>query len=255
MFFLKKVVTYFLLLPPGNAILILTLLSLYLLKKKLRAAGLTLLLTAAVLYLLSTEAVARTLIKPLEDRYSPPPREELLSCGALVVLGGGVKPGAPFLELKNDLYEGAFKRATAAVKLYLQRPRPVVVSGYSVSDRVSEAKVLKDYLVYMGVDPSLVYAEGKSRDTHENALFVKEVLKKLGVRNFCLITSAYHMERALLLFRKVGLDKERVVPVPVDYKASRSPLTVYKFLPTAYWLRVSSLALKEYFGLLFYSLF
>jgi len=75
--------------------------------------------------------------------------------------------------------------------------------------------------------------------------------KKL-YRSAKLTCSAYHMPRSVYLFQKAGFEKGSIVPVPVDYKASHSVFTFYKLLPTSYWLNVSSKALKEYFGLLYY---
>jgi len=252
MFYPKKLITYFVLLPPGNVVLFLTLLGMFLLiKKHKRVAKLTL-LAAVVLYLISTEVVATLLITPLEGRYHPPPREVRDKCEVIAVLGGGIKIGAPFLDTKNDLNEDAFKRVVGAYKLYTEKPRPIAVSGYSVSDSHSEAAVMKEVLVYLGVKPSDIITEGKSRDTYENALFLREKLG--GNKTLCLVTSAYHMERALYLFTLAGFERKNIVPVPVDYKASHSPFTWYKLLPTPYWLNISAKALREYFGLLYYYL-
>ncbi len=254
MFFLKKVITYLLLLPPGNVAVFLLLLGLYLLRRTSKGAGYLLLLAGGFLYLLSTEPVAKALVKPLESPYRHPDKGKLLSCDAIVVLGGGIKPGAPFLELKNDLDEDPFKRATAAYKLYQLKSRPIIASGYSVKDRLPEAAVMKTYLSYLGVPPKDIHTDDKSRDTYENALFVRKIVERLDLKKVCLITSAYHMERSLFLFRKAGFKEENLVPVAVDFKTSDSTFTVYKLLPTAYWLEVSSKALKEYLGLLFYKL-
>ena len=191
------------------------------------------------------------MISPLEGKFQPPPKEVRSKCEVIAVLGGGVKIDAPFLDLKNDLNEDAFKRVMGAYKLYKEKRRPIAVSGYSVKDRISEAKVMKDMLVYFGVNPNDIIPEGKSRDTYENALYLKRLV---GNKTLCLITSAYHMERSLYLFSKVGFDLKKVIPVPVDYKASHSPFTWYQLLPTPYWLNVSSKALHEYFGMLYYLL-
>jgi len=251
MFSLKKLLTYWVLLPPGNVILFLTLLGVFLRFKRSKWLGNITLTLAGILYLLSIQPVASLLITPLEEKFQPPPKEVRDKCEVIAVLGGGVKVNAPFLDLKNDLNEDAFKRVMAAYKLYKEKRRPIAVSGYSVKDKISEAEIMKNTLVYFGVNPNDIIPEGKSRDTYENALYLKQLL---GNKTLCLITSAYHMERAIYLFSKVGFDLKRVIPVPVDYKASHSPFTWYQLLPTPYWLNVSSKALHEYFGLLYYLL-
>jgi uncharacterized SAM-binding protein YcdF (DUF218 family) len=249
MFFLKKVVSYFILLPPGNIVLFLLLLGFYLLKKGLKKTGYLTLAVAFALYFLSTEVGANWVISPLEEAFKVPPKEVRDSCPYLVVLGGGIKRGAPFLDLKNDLNEDAFKRAVGAYLLYKEKPRKIITSGYSVRELYPEGEVMKDLLVTLGVEAKDVLTENRSRDTFENALFVA---KMVGNRRVCLITSAYHMKRAVYLFSQAGV--KNLIPIPVDFKRSHSPFTVYKLLPTPYWLNISSKALKEYFGLFYYSL-
>jgi uncharacterized SAM-binding protein YcdF (DUF218 family) len=105
----------------------------------------------------------------------------------------------------------------------------------------------------MGVPERFLIEENASADTLQNALFTAKVIKEKGFRKVCLITSAYHLPRAVMLFNRAGV--KNLVPVPVGFKSSSiRPLTVYKLLPTPYWFRVSALALHEYFGLVYYGL-
>jgi len=250
MFFLKKVITYFVLLPPGNAILLLTLVG-FIVRKTHPKVSKILFTAAGVLYLLSIQPVANLLIKPLEGEFKVPPPEERNKCQALVVLGGGIKLNAPFLDLKNYPAEDTFIRTVAAYRLYGEKPRPIVVSGYSVREQFPEAEVMKNLLTYLGVPPKDVIPEGKSRDTLENARYTLKVLERLKVNTFCLITSAYHMGRAYYLFKTLGGDRFKIIPVPVDFKASSYRWNLYLLLPTSYWLNISSKALKEYFGIVY----
>jgi uncharacterized SAM-binding protein YcdF (DUF218 family) len=253
MFLLKKLITYFVLLPPGNIATFLVLLSFYLFLKRLRKTALLTLLFGFAVYLLSIQPVASSLMKPLEHKYKVPPSAELNSCDALVVLGGGIKRGAPFLNLPDSPMEDAQIRLDAALKLFFEKPRPIIVSGYSKNERYSEAKVMAAYLRYMGVPKKFLIEENASADTLQNALFTAKVIKEKGFRKVCLITSAYHLPRAVMLFNRAGV--KNLVPVPADFKGSSIiSLTVYKFIPTPYWFRVSALALHEYFGLTFYLL-
>jgi uncharacterized SAM-binding protein YcdF (DUF218 family) len=250
MFFLKKLITYFVLLPPGNVILFLILLGLFLKKKHPKVSKLTLTI-AGLLYLLSIQPVANLLTKPLEESFKVPPLGERNKCQALVVLGGEIKLNTPFLDLKNSLREDSFIRTTAAYKLYEEKPRPIIVSGYSVGDQFPEAEVMKNYLTYLGVKPDDVIPEGKSRDTLENVKYSLKILRERNIYTFCLITSAYHMRRSYYIFSKLGKGKFEIIPVPVDFKASSYKWNVYVLLPTSYWLNVSSKVLKEYFGIVY----
>ena len=75
----------------------------------------------------------------------------------------------------------------------------------------------------MGVAPERLILESKSRDTYENAEFLKAELERLGDlgpgKRWVLITSAFHMPRAMGAFRKAGLDLEAW---PVDYRTRGS---------------------------------
>jgi uncharacterized SAM-binding protein YcdF (DUF218 family) len=60
------------------------------------------------------------------------------------------------------------------------------------------------------------------------------------------------MPRSVMLFNRAGV--KNLIPVPVGFKSSSlTPLTIYKLFPTYYWLRDSAIALREYFGLIYYS--
>jgi len=251
MFFLKKFITYWVLLPPGNLVLFLAFLALYLRFIKRKWVSRLTFAVAVLLYLLSIKPIAVSLIYPLEHQYKVPPPAVRDECDAVVVLGGGVKPGAPFLDLKNDLMEDTFKRTVGGLHLYLEKHRPIITSGYSSEDKKSEAQIMADFLNYFGIPRSFLITEDKSRDTYENALFTARIVKEKGFNKICLVTSAYHMPRAVMLFHRAGI--ENIIPVPVDFKSEDiTPLTVYSFFPTSYWLDISAKALHEYFGLLFY---
>jgi len=66
-----------------------------------------------------------------------------------------------------------------------------------------------------------------------------------------LITSAYHMPRAIKTFQKAGLSP---IALPTDYQYENF-YTILSFLPQAENLKKSNLAFHEYFGILFYRLF
>jgi uncharacterized SAM-binding protein YcdF (DUF218 family) len=85
----------------------------------------------------------------------------------------------------------------------------VVISGGG-PERASIAEVMRDFLECLGVPPSAIQVETRSRSTRENALYVKELLAGVPGRKV-LLTSDYHMFRAHRAFRKVGLE---VLPRP-----------------------------------------
>lgn len=83
-------------------------------------------------------------------------------------------------------------------------------SGYLRYDEFSEAKIILDYLIEIGVDTTAITGEFTSRTTYENALNTVEILKqKYSLEelqnNVIVITSAIHMRRSVACFQKLGL--------------------------------------------------
>ncbi|WP_158281273.1 YdcF family protein [Dyadobacter jejuensis] len=78
-----------------------------------------------------------------------------------------------------------------------------------------EGRQVKELLVKWGVEPSDILLEEKARNTRENALYTKALLDNFFPnQSYVLITSAFHMPRAMACFKKVGL---QVDPFPADY--------------------------------------
>lgn len=70
-----------------------------------------------------------------------------------------------------------------------------------------EGTYVKKYLNAIGIADSSLVVENNSRNTYENAVFTKKLLDSLNVKgHFLLVTSAYHMPRAMAVFKKAGFD-------------------------------------------------
>jgi uncharacterized SAM-binding protein YcdF (DUF218 family) len=88
--------------------------------------------------------------------------------------------------------------------------------------------------------------ENKSLNTEQNAQFTKKVMKLKRLDHPILVTSAFHMERAVLNFTRLGI---KVLPYPTDFQTNQN-ISIYlsKFVPDD--LKNIRLALKEYLGTL-----
>jgi uncharacterized SAM-binding protein YcdF (DUF218 family) len=147
-------------------------------------------------------------------------------------------------------------RALQAVRLYRAgRVHFILISAGNLSwhqARVPEAQHIAYLLKEWGVPNDALIIEGQSRNTYENALRSKPIWDARGFRSGLLVTSAFHMPRALAVFRHVGFAVE---PAAADFHGGPvlegGPLA---FLPDAAALAASSLALKEWLGLLVYRL-
>jgi uncharacterized SAM-binding protein YcdF (DUF218 family)/glycosyltransferase involved in cell wall biosynthesis len=134
---------------------------------------------------------------------SAPPQ----AADAIVVFAGGVgesgKAGGGFQE-----------RVTQAVELYRagHAPRLIFSSGYVFTLR--EAEVMKAVAVDNGVPATAIVLEERAANTYENVAFTRQILAEHGWRRVLLVSSPYHMRRAMLTWRRQGPDIE-VVPTPV----------------------------------------
>mgnify|MGYP006175794151 CR=1 FL=1 len=96
----------------------------------------------------------------------------------------------------------------------------------------------------MGVPENAMLLEGSSRTTFENALRTRELLGE-GARNIALVTSAFHMGRAVLWFEKAGFT---VYPVRTDIRVLHESRAFWEWLPKPQALDESTIAIKEYLG-------
>ncbi len=235
-FFLKKLISYFIL-PPGIFIVIFLIFYLFSRRKFLKKLAL---FSAIALYLISIEPFKDLLYIPLEKPYKIPenPRGD-----AIVVLGGGVYNS-------GRLKASSFKRLITGFILHKRTGLPIILSGGAAISVIPEAKIMKELLKTFGVDEDYIYAEVNSRDTGENAKYVKKVCEKIGCETIILVTSGFHMRRAEALFKKEGF---KVVPYPTDLKFE-GRYNVYSFFPKYSVFYDSAIAIREYIGLLFYKL-
>jgi uncharacterized SAM-binding protein YcdF (DUF218 family) len=248
MFLLKKLMPL-LILPPGLFILLLLLSGIWMLLRKVKFGILNLLL-AALFYGMSISPVANNLIGGLENYY-PLPGE--IHGDVLVLLGGGVNTGVP--DFSGTSFPGGemLARMVTAIRIHRVTGMAIIVSGgRPLECGDPEAPVVKRVLMDLGVPDSKIIVEDKSRDTFENAKFVKEICGRSGYRNPILVTSACHMERAMMTFKKAGL---AVTAYPANFMADHKRCRDWAdYLPNFGNLAKSAAAIREYLGILFYKL-
>ncbi len=245
-YILKKIITCAIV-PPGCFIILLLLFAVFL-KKKSRFFAL---LLAGLLYLFSIQPFADLFLMPLEYTYKQPTLAEVKAGSAYVVLGGGVNDFAPDIDGEGTPGSEAFQRLICAYRLYRIDKKPIIFSGGIIFERRSEAEVAKRILLSLGVNEKDIFMEGKSKDTFENAKYVKELSDKHGINRIVLITSAFHMKRSMLLFDK--LFKE-TIPYPTGHSTSKIKYDLFSYLPNAGNMGGIAIALKEYLGIFFYKI-
>jgi uncharacterized SAM-binding protein YcdF (DUF218 family) len=125
----------------------------------------------------------------------------------------------------------------------------IVISGGSGNPfvQVSEAVVMRELLLDLGIPAKRILVEGKSQDTYENG----QEIKRFQLRPpLILITSAAHMRRALRVFRSLGM---KPLPAPCDFRARWSQNDPLRFFPSAGELATSAAAIYEYVGTWWYN--
>ena len=218
-------------------------------RQRTASAAVPLGVACVMLYGLSLEPVADRLWGALE-RGAVTTFQKDQTYDAVVVLGGlagNGPPESPYDVAYNDNVElllVAYDLLRAGSARYvILSSGPIVPLG-----RIkTEADLLALQLRRWGIDADRIVVESQSRNTHENAVESARIVRERGWTNLLLVTSAFHLPRAVGCFRAVGLD---VATLPVDYRVTDSP--AWSFLPRAMALERSSAAVREAMGRLIY---
>jgi len=221
-----------------------------------RRLGLGLLWGAGIGFLIcGLSPLGDVLIRPLEYRF---PHAELDRTGAsiagIIVLGGGGDHQAidsPQLAALNE----AAERYTEAVVLARRLPEARLIfsggSGGLLTSEPPEAEMAGRLFEALGIAKGRITLESVSRDTYENAQFTARILQPKPGERWLLVTSAWHMPRAMGCFRRAGFAVEAW---PVDYRAPRrlDMTRLHSSVPEG--LRRIDFITREYIGLVVYYL-
>ena len=179
--------------------------------------------TTFAFYLLCTSFVAEKFLGALEGAYEPP--KNLPDGDAVIMLGGGAIPDTPDVDGTGTLCAAPANRILTAVRLQRKLDVPILLSGGQVyADSGEEAKIAKRMLVSLGVKESMILQETESVNTVQNAHYSAKIIRERGFSRPVLVTSAFHMRRAVLNFEREGIN---VIPYPADYMVSCRPVFHY----------------------------
>ncbi|EKD77460.1 MAG: hypothetical protein ACD_42C00325G0001 [uncultured bacterium] len=199
-----------------------------------------------VITLFSLNPISTALLDTLQSQYAP-----LMTIPnnvtQVVVLGGGVSGGKDYPP-NLTLNSASLSRLVEGIRLFklIQKNNPdaeLILSGGRVFQSPATAGKMRNAATMLGVDEKNMVIEDGSRDTHEEALFLKKTVKN---NSFILVTSAYHMPRAMDLFNQLGMHP---IAAPTQFLGYRYTLSLW-CIPTANSLAVSDIAIHEYLGIL-----
>lgn len=215
--------------------------------------GLVLVALAGLVFA-SLPAIGSWLLGRLEQVHPPVKVAEAGPADVVLVLGGVLGPttGEGFLPNWGegvDRFEGgvALVRAGRAPRL--------LFTGAQMPWREpgeTEGAVLRRLAIARGVAPEAVAVTGTVANTVEEARQTARYCAEHGLKRVILVTSAWHLPRAVRSFRRAGLE---VLPFPVDYRHdAQRRLAWVDFLPNAGALENTELAMRECYGIAFNAL-
>jgi uncharacterized SAM-binding protein YcdF (DUF218 family) len=227
--------------------------------KKLSWEQLPIALALIALLLSSNGWITTALVTSLEWQNLP---SELPVAEAIVILGGATKSASKPRPMVDISEQG--DRVLYGAKLYRERKAPfIIASGGRIDWRGAgepESADMVQLLEIMGVPQDAVIQEPDSLNTYENAVNTKKILDEKGIGKILLVTSALHMPRSLLIFKRQGIN---AIPAPTDFLVSESDSQslgnsfqsiILNLLPDSDRLDKTTKALKEYIGMVIYRL-
>lgn len=223
-------------------------------RQAMRQRGRGLLAFALVILLLQGwEPLPDALLRSLENKYPRPAQASLSTFSGVVVLGGALEPSYVMQGNQQPALNSAAERMTMPVALLRQFPQLRLLftggDGELFAQGLSEAERAKFFFDSMGVPPQQVTYESASRTTFENATLSARLTGINPAQSWLLVTSAYHMPRAVAAFTKAGWN---VTPYAVDFQSGQA--TPWSQYSMAVGARKWKLALHEIFGLWAYQL-
>ncbi|PVE23840.1 YdcF family protein [Microvirga sp. KLBC 81] len=252
-YYVSKIAWFFA--TPSNLLLSLILSGFVLaLFRRLRAFGIRLAFVMTLVTIgLGLLPIATYLMAPLEERF-PPFKDDGKPVDGIVLLGGSVEASDSISRGRLVANESA-ERVLDTIALAHRYPQArILISGGGgtvFGDGAAEAPIIADYFKSIGIDPARIIVEDRSRTTSENAAYSRDLVKPREGERWLLVTSAWHMPRAIGVFEKVGFP---VTAYPVDFRTGGASNNYRPFAFVSDGLRRLDVGTKEWTGLIGYYL-
>ncbi|WP_114325913.1 ElyC/SanA/YdcF family protein [Candidatus Colwellia aromaticivorans] len=211
LFVLKKVISIFLM--PINLVFILLILAIIYFKKRPKVSFKYLISAVLLLLISSMPIISDTLMVSIENNYEAFTRSSK-PVDYIVVLGNGHSSNHT-LPVTSQLQVASLQRLVETLRIYKIHPEArIITSGFAGDDPVSNADIMKQSLVLLGIPGQKIITENFPKDTEEEAQLISP---RVQGANVVLITNADHMPRSMKYFQLQG-----VFPIAA---------------PTGYWVR------------------
>jgi uncharacterized SAM-binding protein YcdF (DUF218 family) len=240
---------------PSNFLTLLVVIGLLIaLAARARRVGLGLAgLGAAGLFVGGLLPLSNWLILPLEERF-PTFRDDGKPVDGVILLGGSFQAGESITRGQIAVADGG-ERIMAVSDLARRYPSArILISGGAanfVFTDPPEADAIARFAGALGLPRDRMTLENRSRTTAENAAYSRTLAEPKPEERWLLVTSAWHMPRAIGSFRQAGFP---VTPYPVDFRTRGWGDATRVFLNVSEGLRRLDIAVKEWIGLAGYRL-
>ncbi|WP_132652018.1 MULTISPECIES: YdcF family protein [unclassified Rhizobium] len=179
------------------------------------AAGLV---SLTLFFLIFYTTAGALVVQELEDRFPRPAAPADVAC--VIVLGGGIPTLVDGARGGYDLDDGGDRYIETVRLAGLYPDAKIIMSGGDGSLEgiaMKEADVIRRMFNDFHIDPARIEYDAESRDTYENAINVRLILQRLNLSHCLLVTSGFHMPRAVAIFRNLGME---VTPWVSDYRTT-----------------------------------
>ncbi len=247
-FYLSKILWIFV--QPSNLLLLIACGGMALMFTRwVRVGRILLTVILGIFIFIAIAPLGNWMLYPLEKRFPVPDNPGKVD--GIIILSGAFNAknsafrGTPVL----NQYAGRFTKFIELAKLHPQAK--LLFSGgavFPLHNNVTESDIGRWFFAEQGLDTSRILFEDRSRNTHENIIFSKQLAQPQPGEHWVLVTSAAHMARSVGLFRKNGWN---VTPYPAGYVTMPfvEPLSAPDF---AGRLERVDDAVKEWLGLIAY---
>ncbi len=218
-------------------------------KRCLQRAGKILIGAAVVIFLvLGVFPLGHDALVMLERHYPPFDEQKRGQVAGIILLGGAVETSGIVLHhipQSNDNADRIVEFIRLA-RLYPQA-RLLFTGGTAqiLGRGPSEADLIAPMFEILGLGGRQILYEKRSRNTYENAVFSRDLVKPAPGEKWILVTSAFHMPRSVAVFESAGW---QVIPAPSDFKTEGTLIFFPRDFDVLTSMKESEIALKEIIG-------
>jgi uncharacterized SAM-binding protein YcdF (DUF218 family) len=220
-------------------------------RRRTKLAKITAVYSVVWLLLVSASPLPKFLVEKKESRYAQLDAAKISGLwqqpANVIVLGAG-HSNAPGFTTADRLSEPALKRLLEGVRIKQQLPKAkLICSGYSSSGRQSQAEILAEMALQLGVAPQDTLLQPTAHNTEAEARAYSQRFS--STIPLILVTSALHMPRAVYWFRHYGFEP---IPAPTNHLVMPDPgYEAFAFKPSTHKIEMSAKLLHEYAGMLY----